>query len=267
MKKREEYQASRPQFNSGTELWLFNDDVAICHSLYSGQEGDPYLEYYIAHEKPAATQGQRSTVVYCPVESGHDGNYDCSGCKEGLKLKDRFAMWFYVYRILCKNVKQGETLPTMEWVDGNTYFVREVNGPRLWDTSAWKESPLSTIYMLAKQLGDLRKTRVTLRRVVTDPRAKVPELSVRYQFLPEMGSPAIDAALYADVTKEIKPVTEMLLDKISSVPVVQSPESLPQATPPTILPFKAPDAVASPAGDAAPTLPPFTPPEKPEKLF
>src|ERR1700682_2155055 len=171
------------------------------------------MEYYVGHAYDAIGKkgGRYTQVVYCPVQSGHDENYDCAGCKADDKVKDRFAIWVYVEKILYSSLVGDEKYPPEIWVDGNRYFTQTVGKAQLWDTSAWKDSPLEDINMLAKQLGDLRKTRVTIKTVNTG-------IDKRYKFYPEMGSPAIPDELYRQCVAQIRPVQQVLMESIAKVP-------------------------------------------------
>jgi hypothetical protein len=273
MAKRQEKMAERPQFD-GIELQLRDDKtststaIAVAYSLYSGQEGDPYLEYYLGHAQPAVGKngGQYTKITYCPVESGHDGNYDCLLCKEGVKLKDRFAMWLWVDKILYNTLLKDEKYPPLQWVDGNSYFTQEVGEVKYWDTSAWRESCLEDISMLARQLKDLRQTRVSVKASNTG-------MDKRYKFYPEMGSPPIPPELYEECKAKIRPVRDVLMESIAKVPTVQAPVQVdfgvgsPTTEPPanvTQLPaFSAPSVTTT----TPPQLPPFKVPTKPEALF
>lgn len=265
MQARAERQAAQPQ-GGGINLFMRDDDIVIAHSLYSGADNDPYLEYYIAHDMPPTTQGGYRSTVYCPVQSGHNENYSCRMCKDDVKTKDRFAIWLYVYKILHKTIKAGEGLPKETWIDGREYFVRQLDTPKFWDTSAWRESPLDDIHMLAKQLGDLRKTRILLITSGTG-------MGKRYKFSAEMGTAAIDSAIYAAAVAEIKPVRQMLIESITSVPTVQA--NVTAAPPPNVTMMPPPNVTATaplptaPPADATlpPTLPPFKVPENTEQIF
>lgn len=297
MAKREQKQAERPAFGGGNQFALRDDKtagsvaMAVAYSLYSGQEGDPYLEYYLGHAYPEVGKngGQFTRIVYCPVESGHDENFDCQGCKEGVKTKGRFAMWFWVDRILYNSLVQhsatrqdcdlsanrpcnkahqwAENFPSEEYSDGNRYFVEQVQAVRYWDTSAWDESCLVDIQKLAHDLGDLRQMKVLIKSVNTG-------LAKRYKFYPErVGALSpMEPALYDQCLTEIKPVLEVLMDSIKTVATVDAPAQESQAdTAPTVIPFKTPDALppAAPVANTSPVLPPFKAPTtaKREKLF
>lgn len=286
MAKREQKQAERPAFGGGNQFALRDDKtagsvaMAVAYSLYSGQEGDPYLEYYLGHAYPEIGKngGQFTRIVYCPVESGHDENFDCQGCKNGVKTKDRFAMWLWVDRILYNSLLPAtakvaaEAYPPEQYSDGNRYFTQQVQAVRYWDTSAWDESCLVDIQKLAHDLGDLRQMRVLIKSVNTG-------LAKRYKFYPErVGALSpMPAELYAQCLTEIKPVLEVLMDSIKTVATVDAPAQAgvdvagPADSAPTVIPFKTPDAVppAAPVANTPPVLPPFKAPTtaKREKLF
>ena len=208
---------------SGNGLWFRDNDMVICHFICTGGENDPYFDTYVAHEKPASGEGKWPTQTYCPVESGHDGNYDCPGCREGLKTKDRMIMWFWVYDILHAVLKQGESLPQIMYMN-KPYFRREVNGPRIWDTSAWRESPLDDIIMLGNQLGNLQAMRMNLMSTGTG-------LTKRFKIYGEPNTGSIDPACLAAAQETIRPVVEVLRERLITVATVQNPAMQAQPVP------------------------------------
>lgn len=241
-------------FNS-QNLWFREDDLVIAHFLCTGKDGDPYFDTYVAHEIPASGQGKYPTARYCPVQSGHDENYPCHGCKEVLKTKDRMIMWFWVYNVLHSVLKPNETFPQVLF-NNKPYFNREINAPRVWDTSAWRESPLDDIMMLGAQLGSLHNTRVNL---VTTGRST----SKRFKLYMEPNTPAIDEELYGQAIAQIRPVIEVLQDQLTPMPeTVAQPTQMQPAGAATIKPFVAGpiptlNMTAPPSSVTAPTaLPP-----------
>jgi len=235
-RKIEERRSQQATQGSGTDFWLRKDDLAIVHFICTGGEGDPYFDTYVAHEYPASGQGKYSTLKYCPVESGHDENYPCEGCREGIKTKDRMIMWFHVYNILHANLKGTESFPQVSW-SNKVYFNREVNAPKVWDTSAWRESAIDDILMLGAQLGSLHKTRINLV-------CSGEGLSKRFKLYMEPGSEPFDPETYEADKQLIRPVVEVLRDQLVTVPTVQNPQAMSQA------------AVPGPGGAS---IPPFVP--------
>jgi len=262
-RKIEERRAAQPTGGSNTDLWFRKDDIAIAHHMshLSPGQDEPYFEVYVVHEYPATGQGKYPTKKYCPVESGHDGNYDCAGCRDSIKTKDQVIMWFWVYNILHANLteKDGQ-LDQVNW-NGKTYFNREVNKPLLWDTSAWRESPLDDILMLAAQLGDLHKTRVNLA-------ASGENLTRRYKHYMEPGSPEFDEDLFEEGKKVITPVIEILRSRLVTMPTQANPANATildfgkgagsPAVPAVVKPF-------TPAGGAS-SVPALKVPAKPEPI-
>ena len=247
-KKIEERRSQQKAAGGGQDLWIRENDLVIAHFLCSGGESDPYFDTYVSHEYPAKGQGQWPSLKYCPVESGHDENYDCPGCKDGIKTKDRMIMWFWVYDILHSTLKQGESFPQVAW-NNKSYFRREVNGPKVWDTSAWRESPLDDILMLGAQLGSLHKTRVNLMSTGSG-------MQKRFKLYMEPGSPPIDPAILEQAIPMIKPVVEILREQLAGVATVANPVTLDYgpakaAAPSNILPY-------TPAGGGA-AAPAYTP--------
>lgn len=270
VKRRDERIASRPQ-SGGDMLWLRDTGtagsvtMAIAHSLCSGQVGDPFAALYTAHVQEVAGR-QRPNLIYCPVESGHDENFNCRFCKEGLPTKDRFAMWLWVYVKLYNQLKNNENYPPRQWSDGNNYFVQDVNQAMLFEVTAWKTGPLNEIQELTRQLGDLRKMRLTVKATGTG-------FDKTYKVYPDLNSQPLDKAIYDDAIAKIKPVRQWLSDSIESVPVVTAPPPQTNVTPITsfgeAVSTAQPNTSAPPwdAGAPAPTLPPFKAPDKPESLF
>lgn len=244
----------------------FKDDVVFFHFIWTGLAGDPYWEEYLAHEY-AAPPGSNKFTTYkvCPVESGFDVNYDCSGCKEGVKLKKRMAMWMYIANLLTKRAPaQGENLPVVNYM-GQTYYNREVNGVRIWDTSGWKDSPLDTILYIGETLlnagQNMHYAQFTLN-VHGDGRDR------RFKVIQVPGSAPLPAEIYEREKPNCEPVRNWLMAQLTPSELVAAPGAA-QFTPAAPLvapaaPAPAPAFVpAAPPAPAAATFVPaqtFTPP-------
>lgn len=216
-KRLEQRRQQQQQNAGGHDLWFRENDLVIAHFLATGQDDDPYFETYVAHEQPAKGEGKWPTLIYCPVESGHDENYDCQGCRDNLKTKDRMAMWFWVYSVLHSQLKANESFPQVTW-NNKMYFNREINGPRLWDTSAWQESPIDDIIMLGNQLGNLQAMRMNL--VTTGS-----GLKKRYKIYTEPNTGSIDEENLAAAQETIVPIIDILMGRLSKEPVQQNPQA------------------------------------------
>ena len=223
----------------------YKDDVVFCHFMWTGLEGDPNWEEYLAHEYPAPPGSNKYTTYRtCPVESGFDVNYDCEGCKEGVKLKKRMAMWLYISNILTKRAPaQGETLPVVQYM-GSTYYNREVNGVRLWDTSAWKDSPLDTILYIGETLINAGQTmhyaQFTLN-VHGEGRDR------RFKVIQVPGGIPLDGNIYTREKPNCEPIRDWLMMQLKPSELVAAPSA-------TFAPAAA--FAAPPAAPQAPQAPP-----------
>ena len=233
-RRRIEERRAQQKTGGGADLWIRENDLVIAHFLCTGGDNDPLFETYVSHEYPATGQGKYSTLKYCPVESGHDENYDCQGCRDNIKTKDRMIMWFWVYDILHTSLKQGENFPTVMW-NNKQYFRREINGPKVWDTSAWRESPLDDILMLGAQLGNLQATRINLMSTGSG-------LTKRFKLYMEPGTSSIDPTCIATAQDTIRPVIDILKEQLVGVATQANP-----------------NAAAQPTGVGGGTITPYTP--------
>lgn len=210
--------AQRP-VNSGpsNNLFLKNGDIAFLHFIGTGNDDDPYIEVFLAHELPPRGEQQWPTPTYCPVLSQHDESYPCPNCGGGYKTKERMRMWFYVYTILHKTLREGEQLQAVNF-GGQTYYKRDVNRPLVWDNSAWRESILDEVIFQYSTLGNLRNTQFTLR-------ATGEGKDRRYKLTPVSNTGQFDDNLLNDFRNDVKPIRELLLAEIKPVEVVHRPES------------------------------------------
>jgi hypothetical protein len=195
-------------------LFLGNGDRVFFNNLWTGEDGDPMFESYISHEYPAQRAGQWSQQKLCPVQSGFDVNYDCPGCRDDVKFKRRMAMWFYVTDILYAAPRENEQLPTTNY-NGQIYFHRSVNGFRLWDTSAWKESPHDTFMENAHQGYLLPYTWHMHSSGANKDR--------RYKANMMPNTPGTTPELIAKARAECVPIKQWLMDQLNAVPTVAAP--------------------------------------------
>lgn len=144
-KKREE----SPARSWGNELRLRDGDLAFVQFVGTGDDGDEWITAYRAHAVDRISQsGQRFTnYVYCPQDSGNM-DLECPLCLHGYDTyKDRMVMWFWVRQILHTQRKQDENYPQVDY-QGQTYYQEEIDDFRLWENSAWAQSPWDTIMFL-----------------------------------------------------------------------------------------------------------------------
>lgn len=247
--RQQEWEQKRPANGGGGDnLYLKNGDIVFAHFLSSGEDDDPFMEVYYAHEIPPQAAGGFGTFKYCPVESGHDDNYACAYCaQDGFKLKKRMMIYFHVQRILHISVKDGVQLPTMDYM-GRTYYVRDMNRALLWETSAWNESPLNDILFLAMSMtGPDGRTSLRQQQIILV--ATGDNLVRRYKIYPYQGTAPLPDELVAKAKQTVKPVIQLLRESLATpatqpnpVASVQTPTAPPVPIPPTAPPIPQPVA-------------------------
>jgi len=229
-----QWQEEKPE-GQGLNYFPRAGDIVFFYFMSTGEDQDPFMDVFWSHEIPAQQQGGWPTLKYCPAESGIDHSYQCQHCLAGIKVKKRMMVWMYVQEVLHTILRQGENLPTVNYM-GRNYFRREINDVRLWDTSAWRESPLDDILFLGQQTGNLHAQQFTLH--VSGER-----LDRRYKIYVQQGSQGFPRELFEGSKPKCKPVLEILREQIAQVAteerpaaanVAASPEPVTQAyTPPS----------------------------------
>lgn len=234
---------------SSTELRLNTDDMAFFWFIASGgDEGDDYLAVYQAHEIPAISNNGKpfSKNVVCSVLN--DYGEECRLCQEGgAKLKDRMSMWIWITDILHKTMRQGQQMDVIQY-QGQSYFREPINGPRLWHTSAWRESPWDTIVTLNANYGGLQK-------FVGQLTATGEGMQRRYKLFALPNTEGIPAENLEQARQLCKPIRQILMEGVTNQPTVQAPA---QVAPVASHPTAHPAGAWSPGGAAAAA--PWSPP-------
>jgi len=133
-------------------------------------------------------------------------------------------LWFWVDDILRTQLKQGEQLETV-FYSGRNYFKQPVNGLRIWDASAWRESPLADIIFLGEQLGNLRASQMNLVSTGSG-------MDRRYKIHVVPNSGALSEEILAQIKQDAlaKPVVEVLREQLLGTETVRRPESVSAAS-------------------------------------
>lgn len=146
-KRRQQWLADKPVFSGGNELRFSKQggELVFGYFISSGDDGDRFMSLYKGHSvETITTKGEKISVVkFCPILSGM--GEECQYCDAGnTAIKDRMSMWFYVTDILHTFLPQEKNFPTQEF-GGRVYYREEIQAFKLWNSSAWKESPWEDI--------------------------------------------------------------------------------------------------------------------------
>jgi len=271
----------KPEGSGGNELYPRNGDIIYGYVLWAGEADDPFLELYWAHEVPSAQPGGYAKNVCCPVQNEFEPNARCQHCIDGAKLKRRMTMWWYVDQILHSFLKQGEQYPLVQY-QGKPYYQQIVNDFRLWNASAWRESPWHDIEILVGQIGSLRNMAVQMT-VAGESKDKRHKIHV-VPNTPALGEDIVKAAF-----EKCRPVMDILSQQWEQVPTEQRvlpPEptlapptpapavtsaaplpGAPPAPPPSVVGSPLPPVAGSAAVSPSAPIPGAPPAEAPRKLF
>ena len=271
----------KPEGTGGNELYARNGDIVYGYVLWAGEAQDPFLELYWAHEMPSPQPGGFPKYFCCPVQNEFEPNARCQYCIDGLKLKRRMTMWWYVDQILHSFLKQGEQYPLVQF-QGRPYYQQIVQDFRLWNASAWRESPWHDIEILVGQIGSLRNMAVQMT-VAGEGKDK------RHKIHVVPNTPALDDILVKAAFEKCRPVMDILSQQWEQVPTEQRvlpPEATltsptpaapvtfvaplpgaPPVAPPSVVGSPLPPAVGSTAVPPSAPVPGAPPGEAPRKLF
>jgi len=205
------------------QLFFRPEDRAFVHFIWDGRdESSDNFRFYLAHQYEPA--GDRKFGFTRPCLKDVFGASDCPGCAAELRLKPRMAIRFYVHGILHTTLREGEAaqLP-LKTVHNATGYWREINDIRIWDTSAWRDSPFDDILNIAEQT-DL--TSLTFQLYASGV-----EKARRYKVIPIFNSAPLDLEWLAG--KEAPTVIEFLrsLAEPDGADVAPAPAPVPTPAP------------------------------------
>jgi hypothetical protein len=211
-----QWMAEKPTFDGGNELRLNRDDLAIFQFVSSGNDGDQFIKVYRSHIVQAISKKGKpyNTHRYCPVQSGDD--VPCPLCDQGVKdIKERMSIWMYVMDIMHTQLPQEKQFP-MVLYEGKNYYREEVNGWRIWNTSAWRDSCWPDIIKLGNIYSGLQN--FTAQLICTGD-----GLNRRYKVFALPNSAALTTEMYARAKEECESIPLILNKQINS-PVENNPQ-------------------------------------------
>lgn len=206
-------------------LKVRKDDVVLFYFVGDGSDSDQWFELYLAHAVPGVN-GALGDNVYCPVQSEHDLNYRCGLCAQNIKLKKRMMFWMYIDSILHKTVKADDDFPKIKF-QGEVFYREVVNESRIWDTSAWRESPLDEILHQYGEFGSHQANQKALW-VTGDARDR------RYRVRAITDSAPLSTEISTKVQADCEPIINILKarnERISVVSELGDDSSIPDFDP------------------------------------
>lgn len=256
------WMAEKPTFDNSTTLRIDTNDRVLGYFCSSGDDGDSLIKAYRSHayDMISKTNSRYSIFKYCPNASGEQG-VPCANCQVGnQQIKERMSIWMYVTNILhaqMPQARQGQQQVQFDQIayQGAYYFNEEVQGFKLWETSAWKESPWLDICKFYEMYGN------SLHKFMFQMDVVGQGMNRRFKLYPLPNSAFFPPELYARAKQECTPITDILKPQASQT-VQTNPQMQQQQQPQGGVGMG-----LLPNGQQPGTIVPFAPPGTPVSIF
>lgn len=253
----QQWMNEKPSFDNGNELRVDTGDLVIFQFCSNGDDGDKLIKIYRSHVIPMVGKNgnKYNAQKYCPAQS-NESDIKCIYCEQGhLDIKERMSIWMAVSNILHYNLPKEKQFPQTQY-QGRLFFNEEVNGFKVWHTSAWRESPWNDIVKLAELYQGLHNFTAQLEVVGAG-------LQRRYKVYAIPQSAGMSPELYARAQAECESIMDMLHAQLAGAVVVapNAPGVASQQTAPSgIQPFAAPGTTVPALNIGGVPASPITPP-------
>lgn len=237
----------KPSFDFGSELSLKKNDLVIFKFCSNGDDGDNLIKVYRSHviEAISSKGSKYNKHIYCPAQSGEET--PCNYCAQGqANVKERMSIWMAVRQVLHATMPPEKMFPQITH-ENTLYFNEEVNDFRIWNTSAWRESPWQDIVKLAELYEGLHNFTAQLQCLGDG-------LARRYKIYAVPRSETVSSELYEKAKLECEPIPTILHNQMGGAVAAAPPQQTERISTPigvfapsnvaaVIQPFAAPGVV------------------------
>ncbi len=244
-RQQEQEAAAETRKQSFNNYYPQEGDRVFFAFVWTGEDGDEWFEYYGAHEVPPGPNQNFASRVFCPVLTRWSSE-PCRYCGQDLNTKEMMRIGMYVFSILRKNPPKAGQVPPLVNYQGQQYYAETVNDYRVWDTSAWNESPFKDIIWHANA-GQIQAQQFELA-------ATGSKLARRYKIHPLQGSPMPQPDEIVRIKADNPTVRAALMASTIKVQTVTAPNAAVAAPGPAVHVPANPSGTQPPVAQTAATV-------------